>query len=155
MPHETSPVVAEAFTNGALAALQELFQLEGFVSPDDDPAMPFPSDGQTTIVAHIRLLRDPPGDIAVIAPVDVATSLAERYVPPGTELSEELINDVIGEIANVIAGQAKTALKGMPHHFMLTTPRIGRQGPLPADASQWQTIVASEVGPLAIRVTLP
>jgi CheY-specific phosphatase CheX len=47
-------------------------------------------------------------------------------LPDGTELSDEIIHDVVGELANVIAGQAKTMLKGTPYHFALSIPVVSR-----------------------------
>ena len=53
-----------------------------------------------------------------------------RYLPEGTALTDEMIDDVAGEFANVIAGQAKTILKGTPYHFTLSTPVVTRAASL-------------------------
>jgi CheY-specific phosphatase CheX len=72
------------------------------------------------------LLRDPPGTLALVLASDTAANLAARYLPTGTALSSEIIDDVAGEFANVIAGQAKTILKGTPYRFHLSTPEVKR-----------------------------
>jgi CheY-specific phosphatase CheX len=38
---------------------------------------------------------------------------------------EPLVDNTLGEITNVIAGQVKTPLVGTPHHFDLSAPTIG------------------------------
>jgi CheY-specific phosphatase CheX len=55
-----------------------------------------------------------------------ASELASHYLPKGTALSDEIICDVAGEIANVIAGQAQTILKGTRYHFGLSTPSVAK-----------------------------
>jgi CheY-specific phosphatase CheX len=62
----------------------------------------------------------------LVLPPVLARRLAEGYLPAGTELTEEIINDVAGELANVIAGQAKTILKGTRYHFTLSIPVVSR-----------------------------
>jgi CheY-specific phosphatase CheX len=48
-------------------------------------------------------------------------------LPAGTELNDGIVNDVAGELANVIAGQAKTMLKGTPYHFTMSIPAVSRR----------------------------
>ena len=58
------------------------------------------------------------GYLSLIFPKQTATNLARRmlaHVP--TELDEQLICDCVGEIGNVVAGQAKTLLAGTPYCF--------------------------------------
>jgi CheY-specific phosphatase CheX len=75
--------------------------------------------------------------MALVLPPDTARRLAETYLPAGCELTNEIIDDVTGELANVIAGQAKTILKGTPYHFALSIPVVSRRagcGQLPGVA---------------------
>ena len=158
MSDNSSPLpmfVKEAFIAGTLAALQELYQLEGIADPESDSA-DSPISLVHAIVAQIKLLLEPPGILIVAAPVDVASRLAQRYLPEGSHISDDLIDDCIGELANVIAGQAKTALKGTPYHFMLTTPVVARHTARPNESTRaWRCTIASEAGVLAIIVQLP
>ena len=39
-------------------------------------------------------------------------------------MDENLVRDCVGEIANVIAGQAKALLAGGPYHLTFSVPRI-------------------------------
>ena len=117
------PRVIEAFTSAAISALQELAQLEAIV--DESPVLDV-IENHDFVSATIRLVRTLPGTLTLILTEESAARLAARYLPIGTALTTEIINDVVGEFANVIAGQAKTILKGTPFHFMLSTPAVAR-----------------------------
>lgn len=82
--------------------------------------------GELLIIATIQLARDVPGHFFLLLSTGTAEQLATRYLGPDTDLSPELLDDLAGEMANVIAGQAKTMLKGTPYHFHMTTPTIRR-----------------------------
>jgi chemotaxis protein CheX len=114
--------VIEAFSSAAVTALQEMTQYEALSVPQDTTS----ELAGNLVVAAMRLLRSDPGNFALVMTRDTAKRLAERYLPVDTELTEELINDVVGEFANVIAGQAKTILKGTPYHFLLSLPVVSR-----------------------------
>jgi CheY-specific phosphatase CheX len=119
-----SPEVAAAFTSATITALQELAQVEAFADASlADPTATFEG---AAVWAMIRLPRSDPGSMSLIVSAQTAASLAARYLPVGTVLTEQLIDDVVGEFANVIAGQAKTALKGTPYHFYLSVPVVAR-----------------------------
>jgi chemotaxis protein CheX len=54
-----------------------------------------------------------------------AAGLAARVLgPTSEELDSALIQDCAGEIANVVAGLAKTLLFGTPYHFIFSTPTV-------------------------------
>ena len=115
------PEVIEAFSSSAVTALQELAQLEAI--PTNSSAIGTTLAGDA-VVAVVRLLRSVPGAMTLVLPPVLARRLSEGYLPAGTELTDEIINDVAGELANVIAGQAKTILKGTPYHFSLSIPVV-------------------------------
>lgn len=115
-------VVGDAFQSAAITALQELTQIEAF--PDLSAAERMPTG--EVVLATIRLLRSVPGTMTLVLTTETASQLAARYLPEGTQLSAELIDDVAGEFANVIAGQAKTILKGTAYHFTMSTPVVTR-----------------------------
>ena len=115
--------VVEAFTTAAITALQELTQTEAYAQPSFQALM---ADTGNVVLATLRLMRTLPGKLTLILTVETAARLATRYLPPGTTLSEEMVDDVVGEFANVIAGQSKTMLKGTHYHFTLSTPVVTR-----------------------------
>lgn len=155
--HETSslppPNVMEAFATAAITALQELVNTIAFV----DSAIPLMQTGPS-VSATITLQRPVPGQMILILSADTAVQLATRYLPEGTVLTEELIDDVAGEFGNVIAGQAKTILKGTPFHFLITPPKLARasqQESFLYDTHAMNSVsVSSELGQLFIYVEL-
>jgi CheY-specific phosphatase CheX len=150
VPHD----VSEAFQSAAITALQELTQIEAF--PDLSAAECMSGE---VVLAAIRLLRPVPGTMTLVLTAETASQLAARYLPQGTQLSDEMIDDVAGEFANVIAGQAKTILKGTSYHFTMTPPKVAREaessrltGTLPGVLA---TSLASELGRVVVLVDLP
>lgn len=138
-PEQESRVI-EAFTAAAIMALQELTQLAAIV--DELPAVDSVATGNW-VVATVRLNRQLPGTMTLLLSNESASTLAARYLPRGTELTAEMINDVAGEFANVIAGQAKTILKGTPYHFALSAPAVTRA---PVLSQLAQVVEHSRVG---------
>lgn len=149
------PEVVEAFTSAAITALQELTQFESF--SEEVPAVAA-VDMADVVSATVQLVRQIPGKMVLVLTAESASRLAARYLPKETLLTEEIVDDVAGEIANVIAGQAKTILKGTSYHFTMSTPlvtRVASFSQLPGVAEA--TLVASrtfEAGRLLLLVDL-
>jgi len=119
---ELPPEVVHAFTAAAMTALQELAQIEAIAElpPQSEPAF------EDFVAATVRLMRKVPGTMTLVLTANAAAGLAARYLPEGTTRTDEMIDDVVGEFANVIAGQSKTVLKGTPYHFTLSIPVVAR-----------------------------
>jgi CheY-specific phosphatase CheX len=120
---ETPQEVTDAFTSAAVTALQEMVQLEAFAEP---LAAPAPMEGDELVVATLPLAGESPGSMNLIMTAQTAADLAGRYLPQGTMLTQEIVDDTAGEFANVIGGQAKTFLKGTPRHFTISPPSVRR-----------------------------
>jgi chemotaxis protein CheX len=86
-----------------------------------------------------KALRHTLGDIAAVLGLQAATEgflvlgfprrtaadLAGRILAGVTqEVDENLIRDCVGEIANVVAGQAKAILAGTPYRFTFSLPEV-------------------------------
>jgi CheY-specific phosphatase CheX len=139
-----APEAREAFTTAATLALQELMQTEALPAGESRPL-------GAEVFAEIDLRRAVPGTLVLAFPWGTLTALAGRYLP-GEELTEEILEDTAGELANVIAGQAKTMLKGTPWHFLLSTPRSGRTSrPQAGEALRLDT----DAGPFWLSIHLP
>jgi len=117
--------VVDAFTSAVLTTLQELVQAEGAIDGGDHLSTEA-SLAEPIVSATIHLVRQGPGMMTLVLPVESAMLLAARYLPAGTRLTDEIVDDVVGEFANVIAGQAKTMLKGSPFHFAMSPPLVIR-----------------------------
>ncbi|MFN0017956.1 MAG: chemotaxis protein CheX [Pirellulaceae bacterium] len=126
------PEVVEAFTSAAITTLQELIQLEAFAETTDPAVTDFAGE---VVLATVRLERSNPGMMTLVIEGEVAWQLASRYLPARSQLNKEIIDDVVGEFANVIAGQAKTILKGTPYHFLMSIPVVTRSDGIAASAT--------------------
>lgn len=73
------------------------------------------------------------------------------------ELTPALVQDCMGEIANVIAGQAKALLHGTPHYFSFSPPVIqaGASLHLPAGMDSLVLAFDSDVGGCALQLCTP
>ena len=149
---EMPPEVVAAFTSAAITALQELVQIDVM-----DELATAPSEGEI-VSATMNLVRPIPGVMALLLSAETAAYLASRYLPHGTSLTQKLVDDVAGEFANVIAGQAKTMLKGTLYHFTLSIPVVVRAGQfadlLIAPDTKLVTSLAFESGRLLVLVNL-
>jgi len=114
--------VVDALAFAATTALRELTQVEAW--PEETSQTHNVASTEPVMSALVRLQRPLPGTMTLVLPQDTASRLAARYLPEGTALTEDIIVDVVGELANVIAGQAKTILKRTPYHFTLTPPVV-------------------------------
>jgi CheY-specific phosphatase CheX len=67
-----------------------------------------------------------------------------------------VIGDTIGELANVVAGQSKTALKGTPYHFLLSIPTVTwlPGSTLPAKQSNLNILVEFPSGRAEIAISM-
>jgi CheY-specific phosphatase CheX len=153
----TSTEVADAFQSAAITVLQELTQIEAFPEQTSSPVKGMSSGG--VVLAAIRLLRHTPGTMTLVLSTDTASQLAAHYLPEGTQLIHEIIDDVAGEFANVIAGQAKTILKGTPYHFTMSTPVVTRPENLASTQffanAGLALALTTELGHVLLRIDLP
>jgi CheY-specific phosphatase CheX len=123
---EAAPEVLAAFTEAAVTAFQEL------AGTAIEPLAPRPAGPDAPagdVFASIVLRRPLPGQLLVAFPEAVLRALTERYLPAEALATPGILEDTAGEFANVIAGQAKTMLKGTLYHFLLSTPQPGRAAP--------------------------
>lgn len=143
--------VLRPFTEAALVALREMAGLSPAVT---GPARPIAAD----VSAAVRLVSDRGGPdrwLVLSAPAGTAADLARRVLGGDGVPDPGLVRDCLGELANVVAGQAKAALFGTPGHFTLTPPETS-DGPFPGRAGQrWAAGIASEAGEFVLEVRRP
>jgi len=92
---------------------------------------------QTDIAAIIGLSGDAQGMVCVSFDKDVALKVVELFLgEPQTEINED-VYDAIGEVINIIAGNAKALIKGVHLSISLPTVMHGEKFymALPKDAS--------------------
>jgi chemotaxis protein CheX len=77
------------------------------------------------IAAAVRLTSASEGLFLFTFPEATAAALAGRIlVGSAVEVDENLVRDCVGEIANVVAGQAKALLAGGPHPLAFSMPPV-------------------------------
>ncbi len=77
------------------------------------------------VTAVIRLTSVIEGCLVLSFPERTAATLAKRMLADvSAEVDEQLTRDCVGEIGNVIAGQAKALLAGTPYHFSFSLPTV-------------------------------
>jgi chemotaxis protein CheX len=128
---------------------------------------------EPAVAAVYQATRDhPPGDIAamvaltspalrtlVIAyPERTAAALAKRIMTVGAvDVDDSLIRDCVGEIANVVAGQAKALLAATPYRFVFALPKVvAGAGALEDEADVDCLVIAfdSACGRFALRLSV-
>jgi chemotaxis protein CheX len=163
MPCEARPVtqevrdqVQEAFIAAACLALREFAGTEAVVRAVYWQTLPPTGDDLTAV---IRLTCATAGALALSCPRPTAAALAGRILTGVTqEPDEALVRDCLGELANVIAGQAKALLAGMPYHFTYSPPSVvsgAEPGIRPGPESDCLVIAfGSDVGGVVLRLYL-
>ncbi|MEO6809558.1 MAG: chemotaxis protein CheX [Isosphaeraceae bacterium] len=75
--------------------------------------------------AVIGVTADDSGVLVLSFPNDTATALARRVLADAVPaLDDDLVRDCLGELANIVAGQAKTLLADTPYQLVLSTPSV-------------------------------
>ena len=96
------------------------------------------------------------GYFAMSFPDAVGTALTQRILADsGITPDVAITYDCLGEVVNVVAGQAKTMLSGTPAHFTLATPTVAVGAPALAEPQRLLVTFASELGELTLHVRLP
>lgn len=146
--------VLTPFLNGAQEMLTMMLGIESQTEQESDP------DPQILYVSGIiSLSGTSEGQVAVCFGKDCAIQAVSLMMGMGPdEIDNELLGDMIGEMANIIVGAAKRGLSETEYDFSLSTPSIiiGNDHRLQKFKSteQKQGIVHTELGDFYIRVWL-
>jgi chemotaxis protein CheX len=126
---DTRPIVGEIrdallepFIEATRTALGEMAGTEVVVQAVYQTSTPR-AWGDLAAVVGLRSATD--ATLVLSFPTRTAAALAGRILAGVTQdVDENLIRDCLGEIANVVAGQAKTMLAGGPYRFAFALPRV-------------------------------
>jgi chemotaxis protein CheX len=111
----------EPFITAACTALREMANIEASVRTVYQKAL---HRAQGDIAAVIQLGSACEGSLVLSFPQATAAALAARILVEVTQIPDEnLIRDCVGEIANVVAGQAKAILAGTPYRLSFSLPQ--------------------------------
>ena len=146
--------LVEAFASAVPFALRELANVETVARDARRTTAPDPS---ADLFASIQLnASSGEGRLVLCFPAATATALARRVLAEVTDApSEEMIRDCLGEVANVVAGQAKALLVGSPAHFTLSTPTVWARDAEQLATECWEIPFASDVGEFTVRLYPP
>ena len=122
VPPELREQLVEPFIAAASLTLTELAQTELAVRSTYRTALPR-TLGDISAVIGVTAER---GEVLVLSfPAPTAAALAGRvFAEVNHTPDDDLVRDCMGELANVIAGQAKTLLAETPYQLLLATPRV-------------------------------
>jgi chemotaxis protein CheX len=146
--------LVEAFATAVPFALKEMADVEAVVR---DSRVASAADGFADVAATIRLAtRCGEGRLVLSVPKQTAAALARRIlVEVGIVVTPDVIRDCIGEVANVVAGQAKAQLVGSDSHFTLSTPIVETGEQVQPTSSRWIIQFDSNVGEFAAHICPP
>jgi chemotaxis protein CheX len=119
---EVREQLLEPFISAASMTLAELAQTDLAVRTVYRTARPRTLGDLSAVLG----LKPGGGELLALSfPAPTAAALAGRILAEVTRApDDELVRDCMGEVANVIAGQAKTLLAETPYQLILATPSI-------------------------------
>jgi chemotaxis protein CheX len=146
--------LVEAFASAVVFALREMAAVEA-VAGDAHRAATADAFTELSVVIRLTALGGE-GRMVLSCPESTAKELARRVLVEVTDdPPADLVRDCLGEVANVVAGQAKSLLVGHPSHFTLSTPTVPT-GNLGASATEWWVIpFVSDAGAFTIYLYPP
>jgi chemotaxis protein CheX len=119
---EVRSQLVEPFIAAARAALAEMAGTDVVVRAVGRARL---SQAPGDVTAVVWLTSATEGYLVLGFPKRTAAALAGRvFSGVLREIGEDLICDCVGEIANVVAGQAKALLACTPYHFSFSVPRV-------------------------------
>jgi chemotaxis protein CheX len=156
VPDDARDKLLEPFILAACVTLREMAGTEVVVRSAQETTLDISLDD---ISAALRLASARDGLLVLRFPRRTADAIARRVLDGvTTELDESMIRDCVGEIANVVAGQAKAMLAETPFHFAFSMPKVvvGPHPELRPKQGQDCFVVAltSDVGEFALQLAV-
>jgi chemotaxis protein CheX len=112
----------ESFIKATVVALAEMASTEVTVQEVYQATL---ESAWGDISAVLRIKSATEGILVLSFPERTAVTIARQVIADAREqINESLVRDCVGEIANVIAGQAKTLLGGTSHQFTFSLPQV-------------------------------
>ena len=153
---EVREQLMEPFISATCLTLTELAQTELAVRSVYRTALPRTLGDISAVLG----LTAEGGEVLVLSfPAPTAAALAGRVLAEVTQApDDDLVRDCMGELANVIAGQAKTLLAETPYQLLLGTPTIlsgaGLEVGSRPDVESLVVVFGTDAGDFALQVCL-
>jgi chemotaxis protein CheX len=109
--------------------------------------------GDLAVVVEMQLATE--GTLVLAFPRSAAAALACQMLGSATpHVSEELVCDCLGEIANVVAGQAKAMLADTAYRFTFSLPRVMASAEFQQGSGRDRLVVefASDLGEFSLAL---
>jgi chemotaxis protein CheX len=153
---EVCELLLEPFISAASLTLSELAQTE--LTVRSIYRTPHPRT-LGDISAVLSLAPEGDGVLVLSFPAQTANALAARILAEVTQAPDDcLVRDCMGEVANVVAGQAKTLLAETRYQLVLGTPSVISGHDLEfgcrAAAEGLVAVFSSDAGEFALQVWL-
>lgn len=146
--HELSDPFIEAVT----VTLREMAGVEAAARPAYRAAA---DEAFGDISAELDLTSGSAGCLVVSFPAATAAVVADRVLREvAGEPDTEMIRDCVGEVANVIAGQAKALLAATHHRFSFTPPMLIDGPHRPTFADRLVIPFDTDAGPFTLQLCL-
>lgn len=140
-----------SFAEAVSVALREMAGANASLT---DAVPPIHREGSSAIMAILPVTTSAGrGQLILCFPPATAAALTRRIL--NDDADDGMVRDCLGEVANVVAGQAKTRLVGSPFHFLLSTPSVAVQGPVTLGADWPRLSFVSEIGDFTMYLDLP
>ncbi len=141
------------FSEAVAVALREMAGVESFLMEAHSTSEPV---GFGDVSAVLRLGGNGEGFLILSLPQQTAEALARRVLAETlTEMDADMVGDCMGEVANIVAGQAKTLLYGTPRHFTFSAPTVVHGLPSVPHAQRWVATFQSDTGEFVLHVRMP
>lgn len=88
----------------------------------------------TSLYTAILILHPFAGELRLIMPRPLAMNMAQNIYAMEEEPSEEILNDLVAETINVIAGRLMSHILGPDEKFKIGLPETGEESFLQTDA---------------------
>jgi chemotaxis protein CheX len=150
--------VLEPFIEAVCVTLREMASTEVILQDSFQTTIPRTLGDISAIIA-LSFEAGGTGSLVLGCSEATAGGLARRVLAEsGQEPDETMVRDCLGEIANVVAGQAKVVLFGTRWHFLLSTPTVvsgvGKELPECRGGQCLVAVFGSDVGEVVVEVYL-
>jgi chemotaxis protein CheX len=150
---EVRAQLADPLITAVLQTLRDMVEVDAVVCSVYQRETPMPLGD---ISALLKISATLEGVLILSFSMTTAEALARRvFAEVGAEVNAALMQDCMGEIANVVAGQAKALLAGTPYHFLFSSPTVTLGSHALALSENMSSLVIafeSDLGGLALQV---
>ena len=147
------------YVNPALNAIVHIFEQTSQLKPERDKVFIKANNIALSDVSSIIKMEGEAGkgSVAISFPQNVIRVIAQRMLPPGMELSDEIVKDLTGELSNMLAGGMKAELEEAGLQYNISLPEVLSGNPHTILHLENSPVILisfkTEVGPFYVELT--